>query len=603
MRMTRAGLAFLLVAMIPLPVAALVSYDQGQMTINGVQLLQDYNDPTLYYYLPQYPRLATKRDGTFELLCMKYVDEAGGTNGGLFHALVEFSLPEDVVENLEEELRKKVAEASIAGAVPLMQTVEDGEAGMGSFRVVSALLSDTEEGGFARSVITSGKAPVMPGSKAVVAALLNQHGATLLWESLMGPTSDVSVAIHAYYEAAVRGYNARVTAEMETVYKHFSTISNYQKKYTRRQIRDIVDELKRDGILNVEVLDRSKGLGIDTSAMDGILQVVTDKLTELMFDTQNGWAKDPPREVAVEANQIKGRQDRGWFARTFLGADDTEYYSDNQYVIKKREEIRTNTFSLNLAQDTTIRVPVDTAGNIGGFYDEMSEDPRYFRVVNLDDPAFEFRTVHFQIDGEYLDSFQDTVNFVSVNFRKTYDDRPAFTRKLHFSGADVKAGKTIQEVSFPRLGDTEKDWVEYEYQVRWSLRDRPTVSVPKKEDKWIATSDAAISLVPPFEKRVLEIEADRGLFSQRGMSTAVVELATKLAGQRWQERTVVLRSTDADSVNRVSVYMDRGTRPAMAVSWHSPDKKVQEKAVLVESDYLYLVPPPPGSKKEGETSE
>jgi hypothetical protein len=595
MKPIRACLLFLVAALAVMPAAALVNYDQGQMTINGVQLLQDFNDPTVYYYMPQIPRLATKDDGTYEFLCLKYVDAEGGTNGGLFHALVEFTLPPDVITKLEQELQKKVSGGRIAGAVQLMQAAEDGESGMGSFRVISALMSDQEEGGFARSVVTSGKAPLMPGSKAVVAAILNQHGATLLWDSLSGPTSDVSVAIHAYYEAAVRGYNAKVTAEMSTVYNHLSVVSNYQKEYTRRQMRDVVDELEREGILKVEVLDRSKGLSIDASAMQSILQIVTDKLTELMFDHTTGWAKDPPREVAVEADQIKGRQDRGWFADTFLGADDTKYYTDNQYVLKNREDIQTNTFSLTLSQDTTIKVPVDTAGNLGGLYDAMKEDPRYFRIVDLDDPAFEFRNVHFQIDGDYLDSFQDTINFVSVNFRKGYEDRPAFTRELHFSGADVKAGKTIQEVAFPRLGKTGEGWTEYEYQVRWSLRDRPTVTVPPKEKEWIRSNDAAISLVPPFEKRVVEIEADRTLFAEQGMASAVVEFATTLAGKRWRERKVVLRAGDADPISRVAIYMDRDSKAAMAVTWYSPDKTVPGKAVYLESDYLFITPPKPKS--------
>ena len=98
----------------------------------------------------------------------------------------------------------------------------------------------------------------MPGSKAVVAALLTQQGATLLWDSMSGPTSDVSVAIHAYYEAAVKAYNAKVTAKMETVYTHFSRISNQQQDYTRRQLRNVVDDLQRTG--------RSQGRDSSTAA-------------------------------------------------------------------------------------------------------------------------------------------------------------------------------------------------------------------------------------------------------------------------------------------------------------------------------------------------
>ena len=207
-------------------------------------------------------------------------------------------------------------------------------------QMVPAILANKEKGEFTRSVVTSGKAPLMPGSKAVVAALLNEQGATLLWDSLNGSTSDVSVAIHAYYEAAVKAYNAKVTANVETVYNHFSRIANQQQDFTKRQLRNIVDDLQRTGDLKIDVLDRTAGLGIKADDMAGILQLVTDKLVELMFDHKSGWSADPQRETAVEANQLMGRQDRGWFARTFLGAKDTKYYTDDQYVLKDRKDIR-----------------------------------------------------------------------------------------------------------------------------------------------------------------------------------------------------------------------------------------------------------------------
>ncbi|MDD3528368.1 MAG: hypothetical protein PHS77_00695 [Gallionellaceae bacterium] len=570
---------------------ALVNFDEGQRTVKGIQLLQDASDPGAYYYLPQYPRLATKEDGSLELLCLKYVDANGGASGGLFHALVEFTLPPDVVEEVEKELKKTQAGARIVGPVPLMQAVDNGEEGQGSFQIVSAILSDRAAGGFTRSLISSGKAPLIPGSRAVVAALLNQQGATLLWDSLTGPTSDVSVAIHAYYEAAVKGYNARVSAEVSSVYEHFSRISNVQKGYTKRQLRKVMDDLQRNGTLKIEVLDRTAGLGLKASDMEGILQVVTDKLTELMFDHTSGWAADPPRETAVEANQIQGRQERGWFSRVFGGAQDTKYFTDDQFVLKKRTDIRRNVFNVTLSKSSTIKVPVDTAGNLGGLYKAMADDPRYFRVVNLADPAFEFRQVHFQVDGEYIDAFQDTINFVSVNVRKRYPDKPDFTRSLRFSHADVKAGRTVQEVAFPRLGESGADWTEYEYQVRWSVRDGPTLAVPAREEQWLKSKDAAVSLTPPFEKRVVEIDADRSLFGQAGMATAVVEFATALGNKNRLQRKATLRAGDAQTTSLVALYHDRDTPIGYRASWFSPSRTVKGGLLLLDTDYLFLVPP------------
>ncbi|MGE5178784.1 MAG: hypothetical protein ACM3PF_06820 [Bacteroidota bacterium] len=592
--MKRAALAVLLcLAAAPRPAAALVNYDKGSRVIDGVQLLQDADDPSEYYYLPQFPRLAMKEDSTFEFLCVKYVDQAGGTNGGLFHALVEFTLPDAMVKQVEGHLQAKVAGAKVMGPVPLMQSVKDGEEGMGSFEVVSAVLSDKGENGFTRSVVTSGRAPLTPGSKAVVAALLRQEGATLLWNSLGSPTSDVSVAIHGYYEAAVEGYNAKITADVSTVYSHFSTTQNVQQDYTKTQIRNAVDNMQHDGSLKIEVLDRSQGLGIKADDMAGVLQLVTDKLVELMFDSKTGWAAEPEREKAVEANQIQGRQERGWFSSVFGGTEDTKYYTDNQYVLKNRKDVRQNTFVLNLSKKSTIKVPFDTAGNLGGIYNAMGKDDRYFRVVNLSDPDFEFRPVYFQIDGDYLDSFSDAINFVTVNFRKSYDGKPAFTKAVTFNRTDVDGGKTTQNVSFPRLGMNGEDWTKYEYQVRWALRGGPTVSVPAGESQWSKGNDAAISLTPPFEKRVVEIEADRSLFTDKGIATAAVEFATVLAGKPRLMKKVTLRAADTTPVTKLALYHDKNTQIAYKVTWYSKSGAKEGKLELLDSDYLYLTPPEP----------
>jgi hypothetical protein len=325
--------------------------------------------------------------------------------------------------------------------------------------------------------------------------------------------------------------------------------------------------------------------------MAGILQVVTDKLVELMFDHNSGRSADPPRETAVEANQIQGRQERGWFSSVFLGAQDTKYFTDDQYVLKRRTDISRNAFTLTLGKTTTVKVPVDTAGNLGGLYAALKNDSRYFRIVDMSDPAFEFRPVHFQVDGDYVDSFQDSLNFVSVNFRKSYKDRPALNKALTFTHADIKAGKTVQDVSFPRLGAEGSDWADYEYQVRWSLRNGDTLTVPSSEGSWLKANDAAVALTPPFEKRVVVIDADRALFGSNGIATAVVEIGTMLGGKPQLQRKAILRAGDAEATTTVAVYRDRGADMIVRVSWHGKNGTVDGKTEVLDSGYLYLTPP------------
>ena len=81
---------------------------------------------------------------------------------------------------------------------------------------------------------------------------------------------------------------------------------NQQQDYTRRQVRNVVDDLQRKGDLKIEVLDRIAGLGIKADDMYGILQMVTDKLVELMFDSQDRLGgRSASAKRSSKANQIK----------------------------------------------------------------------------------------------------------------------------------------------------------------------------------------------------------------------------------------------------------------------------------------------------------
>lgn len=582
-------------------VFGIVKYNEGMVLVKGVQFLQEKENPNNYYYLPQYPRLARKEDGSYEFLCMKYIGQGGAeTNGGIFHALVEFTLPAQFVTDLEKDLQEKTgnAKARIAGPVPLQQTMKDGEAAPGAFKIVSSILTNTTgKDAFTKNIVTSGHAPLLPGSKAAISARLTQEGATLLFNSLQGNTSDVSVTLSGYYEAATQAYNATITAETSVIYNHYSRIQNDQDGFTKDQMRKISDNLLRDQVLKIEVFDQSAALGVDSKAMQGILQMVTDKLIELMFDAQNGWSKEPSREAAVEQEQLKGRQERGWFSQTFGGAQDTPYFTDHQYVLKKREDIRVNKFYLNLSQMTTIKVPFFTSGNLSVVYDSLStitSDNRYFKTVNLDDPDFQKRDVNFQVDGEFSESFKDIFNFVTVSFRKVYGgSQPDATKDLVFKRSDIEKGSDLQLINYPRLGSQTSEWLDYEYRVSWSLKgNNLNVKDPVGENVWKKSKSSAIALTPPFSRKIVEVDADRSLYKDAKQISATVRFLVMLAGKPQVQKTIMLRANDATSTSKVTLYYDPNQPVAYQVTWYdSKGRELKKDVTEITDDYLLLIPP------------
>ncbi len=587
-----------LLLLVSCSVYAQVKLDEGRLLINGIQLLQDSNDPSSYYYLPDYPRLSLKDNGDFELLCMKYVGQGGNASGGLFHALIQFDLPEEVLNDLEKELEKRTGGGKIVGVVPMKQAMKDGEDGIAGFKIVSSILNNTGgEDPFTANVITSGHAPLYAGSKAAIAAKLNQEGATLLWESLQGQTSDVSVVINGYYEAKVRGYNAVVAAEMSSVYTHYSKIVNNQKDFTKRQLRKVTDEMVQDQVLNIDVFDRASGLGIKTDDMAGILSVVTDKLIELMFDAEMGWAKQPEKEVVVDQGQLKGRRERGFFSKLFGGAQNEKYVTDNQFVLKKRKDIKTNKFYLNLSKTTTVKVPVYSSGNISGLYKVFKDQPKskdkYFRVVDLEDIDFLKREVIFQLDGNYVDSFNDVLNSVTVSFKKTYgENQNDVTRDVTISRTDLEKGSDYKNIFYPRLGLESADWLDFNYKISWNLKgDDETIRIPSGQDSWLSGNDASIALTPPFLKKIVQVDADRKSFEDANFQSCSVRFFTILNGSANAQKSVILRKDDAENTAKVNLYFDKNEPVIYQVSWYGPDGEIQKKPQLLEGEYVFLNAP------------
>lgn len=564
------------------PALGLVNYEAGQMELNGVLLLQDSNDPDVYYYLPPAPRVSERADGGLELSLVKFVDPKGDTSGGLLHMLITFTLPEDELDALRDALKKEKSKARLAGPVPLRQDEE------GSFTIISGSLSDK---GFTSSLITSGRAPVTPGSRAAVAATLSASGATLLWESLTKPTSDVSVALRTYYEATLPSFQAKISANVSTVYEHFSKVKNVQDNYTRRQLRDIMDELVRDGVVNVEIFDR---LPEDTAnkAMQSLVDLTTTKLTEIIFDQQTGFTAIPEKEKAVESGQIQGRQKKGWLAQLFTSSGNQKYYTDNQYVLKKRSDINRATFNINLTRKAVIKVPVDTAGNISGLYKEFKDNRDMFRVVNLADPAFQKRDIFFRIDGDFSDVFEDIMNFAGVSVLKKYKDHEDATGELVFTREDIREGRLSKSWVYARLGQKDESWLNYGYRTTWSIKGQHQIKNPESTDEWIESSDPIITIAPPLARLDLELDADRFLFEDKGIRSATLEVRYSVFNKTVDKRLAVMRVTDAESVSRSVLFHDPGKDCLFRVNWYpSKGDPIKGEWQKLDETYLVLVPP------------
>ncbi|GHA17872.1 hypothetical protein GCM10008090_29480 [Arenicella chitinivorans] len=587
----RICLALLMVLMTP-SASAVVMYDEGREIVDGIVLLRDKEFSNDYYYLPDAPSVVIdKLSGKPKISLVKFVDPKGDTSGGLIHFLFSLDLPPERVEAITAELQQKVPGAKVKGPVPL-RAEGDEETGGASFSVISSTVTQNTGGdSFTSSLVSSGIAPVTPGSQAAVAARLNQHGATLLWESLRQPISDISVAINASYEAALPAYRGKVFAEIETVYEHMFKIFNSQQGYSKSEVRKQVDEMVREGVIEVDITDRA-GLDVDASQLSGIMNLVTDKLVNMLFDTSQGLSALPEQQK-VPANVVEGRQKRGFLGRLFAGSGNQKYITDNQYTMREKRDVKRGTFSMVFTQNTTIRVPFNSAGNISGLYDAYANDETLFRVVALNDAAFQKRAVFFEIDPAYYQAFQDNINSVSVTFTKAYPgkrNQADFTDEVLFNQNDVKQGTFSKSLVYPRLGLKGADWTEYEFRTLWSFRGGATIGIPAELTKTQSSSAPSISLSPPAGLTRIEVDGDAASMVDAQIRRAMVEFEYRLLGES-KSKSVALLPQSEEILKNVSLLHDDTAPIRYRVRWYGLGGVSEQAWQVLEAPYLFLLPP------------
>jgi hypothetical protein len=312
-----------------------------------------------------------------------------------------------------------------------------------------------------------------------------------------------------------------------------------------------------------------------------------------MFDVESGWAKMPERESAAKPSDLKERYQRGAFLRFFAGDGSQEYVPDDQLVLKKKTEIRSFHFFLDLKQSSVIKVPVYAAGNIGGFYNAYKNDKRYFRVVDMNDPDFQQREIHFQIAGDFIPSFGDIIDQVTVLVQKEYpaEDAHSYNGTLLFSKSRIDSGKIIQSLSYQRLGDRTEDWLHYKYKAGWKFIGIDSlITTPQKD--WLTANVPSIALQPPFSRRDVEVGIDKEMLGKQGIQSVRIRFASILFGKPYKGKALIIRAGDAPESLKTVVYHDKNQPVVYQIDWYTNSSSRQDDMKLLDDDYLFLIPPP-----------
>lgn len=198
----------------------------------------------------------------------------------------------------------------------------------------------------------------------------------------------------------------------------------------------------------------------------------------------------------------------------------------------KMKEIRQRgkmKWDLNKYTESQITLRFD--GNIG----DVRKFKDHFREVNLWSPLYQQREVVVYVDGASAGDFGKYVNFVTVRLHKRHAGGDVTDDEVLIDRNNFNKEGNRFKLLYGWKGDNDRGrWMEYEYQTVWSLFGGKTVELPMQK-----STAQAIPVVPPYERRSVELRADADQLAKADVRSVNVKLFYDLgAGPQVKQATL-----------------------------------------------------------------
>jgi hypothetical protein len=241
-------------------------------------------------------------------------------------------------------------------------------------------------------------------------------------------------------------------------------------------------------------------------------------------------------------------------------------------------------FKIDLNKYTPDSLTMRFDENIGDL-SAVRSNARFFREVNLDDPLYQQREIAVMVDGLNAQDFGQYINFVTVQMRKK-----------HASGEETLGDVRIDRVNFNKEGNRfgllygwkgDKDrrrWLEYEYRPVWSFFGGVPV-----EGKWTTTTDAALNMAPPYQRRIVELQASTEAVQQHGIRAITVRVFYTLAGVE-KSKTVTLNAAKSQLSEKIEFMLPTDSvEYAYDVTWQLTGNRTRSSGRQTASTSVLFV--------------
>lgn len=550
-----------------------------------------------YYYLPVGLRLSRRADNTPEFLFLKYTTEqraeAGGQQGGLIHFLMEWGLTPAQLQEAQAKLvttvnqLARVTNSRFKGITgPKIMGAADVYTEDESFRIISASLSDPD----AATLITSGSAPILPGSKAAVAGKLNPVTTQLLAATFEKNRSitDVSLELNFKYNVLMPAVDGKITVDWSKVQEQMRTDSIKYSHDTRGTKRGSDDRYTYDQLSDFFsrcVENKAVVIEIDKNVVgDELADKIVEEFMNLMIESMT--EKDMAAPPTPPGEQEKAQDPDVKHGKSYVY---------NRTLSEKRFERKTEVY--NLKYRLTVPKNITLTSNLGAWYDGVRDNPKCVASVNLNDPFFQYRDINLILDLEAEKMFGDEVNYVTVNVRKQRSTGNPFEDHVTIDREYLKNNGVKATLTYARGEDRNPNV--YEYKAQWSLKGG---NVYPENATWMVGEWEGVTLSPPIRPVTIELEADIDELKNSDITRVTAQVHFMKFGKEVEEN-IQLSAAAGEPVVQKTIYIDKNTRGyvyRLIFNHKTEGKLALDWTPQINDNYIYATIPEDLVNKDSE---
>jgi hypothetical protein len=236
-----------------------------------------------------------------------------------------------------------------------------------------------------------------------------------------------------------------------------------------------------------------------------------------------------------------------------------------------------------------VRRPIQVVGNLASWYNGVRDNKDCVQEVNLSDPFFQLRDIRFILDLDAKEIFEDVINYVTVNVKKTRSGGTPFSKSLTIDSQYLRDKGIAASTTYARESDKSSEV--YQYQTQWSLKGG---RVWPPNPSWAQGKWEGVTLAPPVERWFVEVEGDLGQMDANDIARISVEMHYPLLGEE-AYTVVALSPGKGESLVGEHIYVDKGTRgfAYRLIVHHKKDGRLALPwSAQIGERYLYANLPP-----------